>query len=817
MYNFKLFTTSLLLCLSTVMFAQEICDNGIDDDNDGLIDLNDDECICDNTIELTNITGTICNNNLILTMDDPDAVSHQWYQNGIAIAGETNADLVLMESADVDGNYQVLVTKPDGCYLTENHEVTVELYEVYLGEEYICEGDTVFFGGFALTFSGFFQHDAIAVDGCDSITTLTVVVQTPTFGHINADVCDGQPFVYHDLNTDVPGEYEVELQSLGGCDSLVTVILTEGTPTDKFVDATICPGETYEDYGISTDTPGMYEAIVDNPLGCDTLVTINLTLIDPPTISVVDEFCPGDTYNDHGVITDVPGIYESILENTNGCDTILTLELFQTTPPNKSINASICDGEIYEEYGLQETTTGSYESIIPASQGCDTLLTIELTVETEPIGFITEYICLGDTYIFQDIEETESGTYSTTYNYGGVCDSTVNVELIVTETIELDLVRTLCDGEVFDQFGIFADTEGEYNNTITSPTGCDSIITLSLSYAGPTESFITEAICPGTSFELYDINENTPGDYSTIIQNIHGCDSTINVALSILPEATEELFFTICKGDEFEYEGTSYTDEDIYYNNYISENGCDSTLAINLTVIEQPTAFREVFICEGEIFEYGPMSEDREGLYEFIIENPGECDSIITVQLFVVEPGEGVELAYYHTVNYGNPIDISPEFMGEGVTDIIWMNEEGIEIGTGPVLEDFMTLNDTSIFLNGTDANGCPVEARAIIDVTLEIDIFIPNIFTPDGDGDNDTFQVYGGPTVSQLKEIYIYDKWGELMHSAKDVPATDEYIGWDGMFQGRRATQGAYAYIAIFDIVTGAEKTVTGMVTLVY
>jgi len=186
-------------------------------------------------------------------------------------------------------------------------------------------------------------------------------------------------------------------------------------------------------------------------------------------------------------------------------------------------------------------------------------------------------------------------------------------------------------------------------------------------------------------------------------------------------------------------------------------------------------------------------------------------------KLIVIEPAEGVSLDYYHTVSYGNPIDITPEFMGPGVTEIIWMNEEGVEIGTGPILENFMTLTDTNISLVGTDANGCPVEARAIIDVSLDIDIFVPTIFTPDGDGNNDRFQLYGGPTVSQIKELHIYNKWGELMHSAHNVPATDEYIGWDGMHLGKPAIQGAYAYIAIFDIVTGDEKIVKGTVTLVY
>jgi len=789
------------------MCGQEICDNAIDDDNDGLIDLNDDACECDNTIQFTAVTGSICGEYLNLVLDDADATSFQWYKNGIALIGETGSELLLEDTENQEGNYQVMVIKPDGCYLSE----------VYLGEHNICQGDTIFFGGFALTFTGFFQETNQGVNGCDSTTTIDVIVQDPLPGYIAHQICNGQTFTHDGVEYDTPGLYDVETTTTIGCDSLYTVHIIEGDLEIIEIDASICPGESYDDFGISEDEAGTYESIVNNPNGCDTMITVNLTLSDSPTLIITERLCPGDTYDQYGILTDLPGNYEAILENTAGCDTVLNLIILEEDQPTLNFSENICAGDVYEEYGLSETESGSYVSYLSASEGCDTLVTIDLSVEEIPTAIIQHSICTGDTYIFHDIEETESGTYTTSYDYGGICDSLITVELLVTETIELDLVRTICQGEFFDQYGIYADETGDYQNTITNTIGCDSIITLNLTVASPTESFLTEVICPDTFFDLNDIHENTSGSYQTVIENVNGCDSTINVELTVLEVAYEEVAYSICEGDELQLNGETYTEEGIYDTQLLTTQGCDSTLVVDISVIQQPTAFREVYICEGETYEYGPLIEDQEGLYEFNIENQDACDSIITIQLLVIEPSEGVALDYYHTVSYGNPIDIRPEFMGSGVTDITWTNEEGEEIGSGPVLENFMTLEDMNIALNGTDANGCPVEARAIIDVSLEIDIFVPTIFTPDGDGNNDRFQLYGGPTVSQIKEIYIYDKWGELMHSAKNVPATDEYIGWDGMHRGKPAIQGAYAYIAIFDIVTGDEKTVKGMVTLVY
>jgi len=755
----------MLLLIGSVLVAQEDCINGIDDDNDGLIDLNDDDCNCDQSTITLDAVGSICDEELVLSIDQPDANFFQWYKDGIALVGETGPELTAQGSIDQEGIFQVMFETDLECHLSVPYEAEY-LKIVHLGDHHICQGDTVFFAGLALTFTGTFEETVPGMESCDSMTFISVIVQDPLPGYVEGQICDGQIFSHDGVDYDTPGLYDVETVTTIGCDSTYTVNVLEGELETLNVEASICPGDTYSDYGITADEPGTYDAIIENPSGCDTEVTIVIT---------------------------------------------------EDIQPSLNIAEIICDGETYSDYNLNETESGSYETYIEAAQGCDTLVTIDLTVEEIPTTTYQASICSGDTFILHDIEETESGTYTTSVDFGGNCDSLITVELLVSETIELDLVRTICEGEVYDNHGIFADETGNYSNSITNSNGCDSIITLDLFVATPSESFLTETICPNTYFDLHDIHENTTGSYETLIENANGCDSTIYVDLTVLEEAAEEVFYSICEGDVLSLNGEEYTQDGVYQNQLLSQAGCDSILTINLSVDLQPTAFKEAFICEGEIYEYGDFVEDKEGLYEISIENEDSCDSLVSISLVVIEPAEGVNLDYYHTVSYGNPIDIEPEFMGSGVTDITWTNEEGEEIGRGPKLENFMTLEDMNIALHGTDANGCPVEARAIIDVSIEVDIFIPSIFTPDGDGNNDTFQVYGGPTVSQLKEIHIYNRWGELMHSAKNVPATDEYIGWDGMHLGKPAIAGAYAYIAVFDVVTGDEKIVKGTVTLVY
>ena len=767
MLKLKFYLTIALLSVQTIMSAQEICNNAIDDDNDGLVDLNDGDCSCSQTMPLTDVTGYICRDNLRLILEDQDAISYQWYKDGVAIIGEDDSELLMMETPTIEGIYEVMVTTANGCYTSEPYDLKIETHEVYLGEEVICDGDTIFFGGFALTFEGFFQNNSYAVDGCDSITTLNVVVSNQTFGVINGQICDGELFEYHNISTTTPGTYYDTIPNLDGCDSLITVNLTEGDFQERAEFATICSGELFEEYGISTTVAGIHEILIDNPVGCDTLLT-------------------------------------------------LTLE--EEARPTQELNASICEGETYTDYGLAEISSGMYPIDIPASTGCDTLLTINLSVEEIPTEYIQASICDGDVYGDYGLSLTDTGIYDATVDYGAACDSIITIDLIVSDVVELNLTAYICEGEEYDQYGIQTSVPGPHQNTIEGSTSCDSIINLFLHVGTPSDSFLTEQICGSEFYDLYDIHTDSSGIYQTVIPNSFGCDSTITVNLEVLPELVEEeVFYSICEGESLELNNQLYYEEDIYTSNFITEAGCDSLLIINLTVDQQPTAFREAFICKGETFEYNNIVEDEEGVYDFVVENTDECDSLVTIQLFVIEPGEGVELNYYNTVSYGNTIDISPNFMGEGVTNITWMNDEGEEIGEGPVLKDFMTLEDTFVNLVGIDGNGCPVSARALIDVSLDINIFIPTLFTPDSEDDNKTFQIFGGPTVVNIREIAIYDRWGEMVYTATDAGINETYEGWDGYFLGDKVIAGAYAYIIDFDIVTGAVVTKTGTVTVVH
>jgi len=96
--------------------------------------------------------------------------------------------------------------------------------------------------------------------------------------------------------------------------------------------------------------------------------------------------------------------------------------------------------------------------------------------------------------------------------------------------------------------------------------------------------------------------------------------------------------------------------------------------------------------------------------------------------------------------------------------------------------------------------------------------IFIPSAFSPNQDGINDVFRVYGDATaVEKIESFQVKDRWGNLVFEAQDYPLGDPGSAWNGSRGGERLHQGIYVYQAIVLFKNGALRTITGTVTLIY
>ena len=103
--------------------------------------------------------------------------------------------------------------------------------------------------------------------------------------------------------------------------------------------------------------------------------------------------------------------------------------------------------------------------------------------------------------------------------------------------------------------------------------------------------------------------------------------------------------------------------------------------------------------------------------------------------------------------------------------------------------------------------------------VLIQVDkvrkIYIPNAFSPNGDGVNDYFMIYSGPGISQVLSFKIYDRWGEQLFQQLNFQPNDRAYGWDGTFKGQNMNNAVFVYVAEVAFIDGVKILYSGDVTL--
>jgi gliding motility-associated-like protein len=104
-------------------------------------------------------------------------------------------------------------------------------------------------------------------------------------------------------------------------------------------------------------------------------------------------------------------------------------------------------------------------------------------------------------------------------------------------------------------------------------------------------------------------------------------------------------------------------------------------------------------------------------------------------------------------------------------------------------------------------------------DITIFVErvrpVFIPNVFSPNEDGNNDIFYIQAGPQVTQIKSFYIYSRWGESLFEVQNFQPNDPAFGWDGTHRGREVNTGVYVFMAEVEFNDGQVLIYKGDVTL--
>ncbi|GAB4253059.1 MAG: hypothetical protein Kow0027_18120 [Saprospiraceae bacterium] len=113
------------------------------------------------------------------------------------------------------------------------------------------------------------------------------------------------------------------------------------------------------------------------------------------------------------------------------------------------------------------------------------------------------------------------------------------------------------------------------------------------------------------------------------------------------------------------------------------------------------------------------------------------------------------------------------------------------------------------------DSLGCSATDTIWVEVEKNFDVFVPNAFSPNHDGVNDLFMIYSGPQVVKVRQLQVFDRWGEPVFTYFNFPPNDPTYGWNGTYRGKELDPAVFAWFAIVEFADGSTKVVKGDVVL--
>lgn len=300
-------------------------------------------------------------------------------------------------------------------------------------------------------------------------------------------------------------------------------------------------------------------------------------------------------------------------------------------------------------------------------------------------------ICEGESASFAGKILTESGVYYDSLKTTQGCDSIIIFELSVNAVYEENKYHSICQGESVSFAGETLSETGIYYDSLTSINGCDSIIIFELSVNPNYEEIRYQAICKGESTVFGDRTLLEPGIYYDSLNTVNGCDSVIILELTVHPVYSETRYQTICMGESYSFNGRTLTEQGIYFDSLESVNGCDSAIILELTVNSSYEEMIQETICRGETMIFSGNTISEAGIYYDSLETQLGCDSIKILDLTVEENPEPFTIVGKTNVDpfdvalYSTPHnnDVSYQWNTEGGNIISWNSNSSVEIQWG--------------------------------------------------------------------------------------------------------------------------------------
>lgn len=233
---------------------------------------------------------------------------------------------------------------------------------------------------------------------------------------------------------------------------------------------------------------------------------------------------------------------------------------------------------------------------------------------------------------------------------------------------------------------------GLYYHTLTSVSGCDSIVGLDITIVKPSDT-ITVSSCNNYYWDDAQVFLDSSGFYTSEVEILNGCITDRTLNLTVTDVFKDTLYVTACGNYFWNRKSLTYSQSGVYSVNYPSFTDCDSTYYLNLTINPKYLFNTTVSICQSSY--YWPQKQEilyQSGIYYDSLTSINGCDSIIKLTLFL-NPIQG-EINYVLNCNYSYVWPLNgQQYFGSASDQIILTTSEGcdsivfLQLDYSPTLE----------------------------------------------------------------------------------------------------------------------------------
>ncbi|MFT4566069.1 MAG: gliding motility-associated-like protein, partial [Saprospiraceae bacterium] len=313
----------------------------------------------------------------------------------------------------------------------------------------ICTDGSITVGDSVITEVGFYAITISSVDGCDSLLNVTLSIGDAFITPLNVRICSGDEFIVGNSTYNSSGSYSDTIQSFAGCDSIINLELFVLEVQRTQLDTTICAGETLELDGNMFSTSIMDSVTILSSEGCDSIIIdFNLTVLNEINTVTNHNICPGESIRVGTSTYDMAGTYMDTIIASTGCDSIIRSIVSARDSIIVTLNQQICNGGSFTVGSSNYSAAGDYQDILLSNTGCDSIVMLSLEVVDQIETNIVVTICIGESYGFDGQDLTASGQYLDTLSSNLGCDSIVTLDLTVAPELAIIIENIIgsCEG-----------------------------------------------------------------------------------------------------------------------------------------------------------------------------------------------------------------------------------------------------------------------------------------------------------------------------------------------------------------------------------